>query len=816
MKRIAVLPHAFARRVAALDKPVRMGLAGTLALSTIAAGSLVYAASASAAVPAFPDNIVVFPDRDFVSIEGYQDKVDSTATIIVRRNGEITGKAEGTIAAGDPAIEVNHPGGVCWGTGADAPNVTPDIKAGDVVELLIDGEPVGETTTGSGTLANNTQAPANEFSGPPLERNGGTLLIRGTVGADIVLAQGEQRIIAPDLVDTDVQRRDVRAVPGPLTPAPRGGYSSSLVFENGGLGNGPTRFLATYIFEDGANNTAEELATIAAAGGPRYMSWQVEDFDANRQGLTIAEFGELGGPGFGGCPAGPQQAGPATPKDVVATTLSSGNSIKVDWTPAVAVPGTPAIVGYRVSVTDTATSPGTPSTVNEQDVVGKLINGQASTGTTIQGLQSGRTYRVNVRSINIDGLESIPGTTVDPSGPDSTPPTVSSAAPAGDGPFPTTQQVTLQSSESGSQIWFVTSALGTPADVLDPSGDPVLGAQLYTGPIEVTDSTRITAVAFDRVNNVSATAFFRDIEINNPGVADAPTISGIVPAQGELTVSWTRPNAPNTAPVTEYVVRAFEGTSTTATTTKTVNDPGGATSTFSTTLTGLNAVEHRITVAARNVSGLGPEATGTGTPTLLVVANAGSDRTAARGSSVALSATGSTAGGTYAWTQVDANGVPVSSGVTLAAVTSQGATSFTMPLVSNQVLPTAGNVPIATVTNRNSEPLFFRLTVTVAGQSQTDTVAITPSGDTVTIATGRYRAGSELRLNGSVSNGAATVRIYRRTATDYVFVGTAALTALPGGGATWELRLRNGQVPTTNGPWFAFSTFGGGAGPFNT
>ena len=43
------------------------------------------------------------------------------------------------------------------------------------------------------------------------------------------------------------------------------------------------------------------------------MAWQVEDADANRQGLTIAEFGELGGPGMGGCPAGPGRSGASTP-----------------------------------------------------------------------------------------------------------------------------------------------------------------------------------------------------------------------------------------------------------------------------------------------------------------------------------------------------------------------------------------------------------------------------------------------------------------------------------------------------------------------
>ena len=40
------------------------------------------------------------------------------------------------------------------------------------------------------------------------------------------------------------------------------------------------------------------------------MSWQEEDADGNRQGLTIAEYGEAGGPGMGGCPAGPGDPAP--------------------------------------------------------------------------------------------------------------------------------------------------------------------------------------------------------------------------------------------------------------------------------------------------------------------------------------------------------------------------------------------------------------------------------------------------------------------------------------------------------------------------
>ena len=44
------------------------------------------------------------------------------------------------------AFEINHPGGVCWGDGTGV-EVTPDIQAGDVVSLIIDGEEIAATTT---------------------------------------------------------------------------------------------------------------------------------------------------------------------------------------------------------------------------------------------------------------------------------------------------------------------------------------------------------------------------------------------------------------------------------------------------------------------------------------------------------------------------------------------------------------------------------------------------------------------------------------------------------------------------------------------
>src|SRR4051812_49806256 len=85
--------------------------------ATIAAGGGVTAVVAQAAVPTFPDNVVVFPDRDFVTIEGYQDHIGEQATVTVMRGTQTVGSAVGTVAEGDVAFEINHPGGYCWGAG---------------------------------------------------------------------------------------------------------------------------------------------------------------------------------------------------------------------------------------------------------------------------------------------------------------------------------------------------------------------------------------------------------------------------------------------------------------------------------------------------------------------------------------------------------------------------------------------------------------------------------------------------------------------------------------------------------------------------
>jgi len=332
--------------------PFRRGVSMLLIGAVSTTGLVALTADvANAAPPAFPDNIVVFPDRDFVTVEGYQDHIGETATLEVSRPGVgIVGSAQAVVEEGDVAFEVNHPGGYCWGAGTGL-KVTPDIKGGDVVTMKFAGQAVGDTTVAGAAVTEVQYSPGSNI-----------VKVLGRLGAADNPLQLEQRVVNPELKDTAIARRDVRAVPGPLVAAPRGGYSSQL--ETSG-----STFTATYDYTDPAL-----AAKVAAGGGERMMSWQVEDADANRQGLTIAEFGELGGPGMGGCPNGPLGSGPVGPTDVIATKVTGG--YKLNWTPAVAIPGTPAITGYEVSAVSEGVTNG------ERAVMGKRIAGQTAKTTT--------------------------------------------------------------------------------------------------------------------------------------------------------------------------------------------------------------------------------------------------------------------------------------------------------------------------------------------------------------------------------------------------------------------------------------------------
>jgi hypothetical protein len=703
------------------------------------------AGAAVAPLPIAPDNLVVFPDRDFVTIEGFADRINQEATIEVERVGVgVVGSAKGVVSGTDVAFEINHPGGYCWGAGTNL-KVTPDILPGDVVSISFGGVKVAATTVQDARAGNS-------FIDLAADSSGATMKVVGHIATTIDPANFEQRIIEPALVDTPVARRDIRALIGPMEPAPRGGYSSGVEV----VGD---VFTATYVFDDPA------VAAIAAgATGERAMTWELTDPAANRQGLTIAEFGELGGPGMGGCPNGPLQTGPAGPTNVAAALVSGGTAVNVNWTPAVTVPGTLEITGYRISAVDNADATAIGTELVE---VGRRITGRLVDHTTITGLDPNITYRVEVASVSAAGL-TFPAVNATVAT-DGTAPHVT-AAPAG-GSYSVAQQVTLTADEPGVDIYYTTSGL----DPVDNAGGAQPGATLYSGPIAITVSTPLKFAGFDPSGNVSAIAT-EAYAITDDPVAGATTITSAAPGLAQVTLQWAGadPGAPQFN-IAGYRVRAYTTVDGTTPAAEVVLNGGGT----NTTVTPLASdVNYWFTVAAINdVPGTvyGPESPRFGpvAPLGAVVANAGPDQTnVPRGSVVRLSGAGSTLGGTYLWTQMSNGGTTPMGAGDVDRVSLIGANtlspSFTAPLITGL---------------RSNGPLYFQLSVTTSQGTKLDMVTIVPRNDTISIGTARWKQG-DFRISGTGTVDGASITVRNSAGAP---LGTAPVVA-----GAWTLRIRTG------------------------
>ncbi len=599
-----------------------------LLITGVAATAATGAIVADAAPPAFPNNVVVFPDRDFVTIEGYQNHIGEEGKVEVIRNGQVIGSAIGKVEEGDVAFEVNHPGGYCWGAGTGL-NVTPDIRPGDKVNISFNGIDAGDTIAGNSYVTQDAFIPA----GTP-----NTVIVKGFVGPGVNPAQMEQRIINPDLVDTDIGKRDIRALPGPLTPAPKGGYSSALTFE------GDT-FTATYVFQDPANATLAANAPL----GERAMSWQEEDADGNRQGLTIAEYGEAGGPGMGGCPAGPGDLGTPKPGSASIVRGADKTSMSVKWTPATPVPAAPAVTGYEVEAVQQ-----TPLANGEKPVIGKRT-GDLATGVVLSGLSATNGYDVEVRAMSGDKMsEPFTVQAATPSGPADTTPPVLTATPGDTTAVNITSRITLES--LGADIYYTLD--GSPAVAGDLPSDKAL---LYTAPIEISQARTLHAVAFDRAGNFDTfTADYQPPVDTNPVPSAITNITGTA-GQASVTLSW----ASSETGVTGYSVQAYvDGAKV-----------GAAVPTTAKTVT-INSLTpdtaYFFTVKAKNASGYGPESTPYGplSPTKVT------DRVTI---------------GTAKWKsgdfRVTGTGSLVGAIVTVRPATSTGAIDRTRSLGSGQIVP---------------------------------------------------------------------------------------------------------------------------------
>ncbi len=675
---------------------------------------------AAAAVPTFPDNLVVFPERDFLSTEGFADHVGEDALVQVDRPGVgIVGAAEVTLGPGGVPFEINHPGGFCWGNDVvggtghlsavanpPLPNVTPDIVPGDMVKVTFADGSTSDVTT-QDAFVTGVSAVSDVPESGQNQAFRWRFTVTGHIGASVIQANTEQRIVNSELTDTPIGRRDIRAVPGGFAPDGNNQYLSNLEFNVGNT------FTATYIFLDPA------VANIAATGGgERLLSWQMTDAQANRQGITIAEFGEVGGPGFGGCPNGPLQSGPPGPTDVLAALQANGD-IVVTWTPADPAPGTALITGYRVhAVSQTGTA---ISTWSEQIEIGRRITGEDATGTTITGLIAppNETYDIYVVSVNNLGLETNPAIHAIPVT-DITPPVVTASPPAGT--YAVEQMVTLSTepTEPG-QIWYTLDG----SDVLDVAGDPIVPpAELFTAPILISVDTTLRFAAFDVSGNLSEGSF--KYIITNTPVPAAPTLAATV-GQGSISLTWT--DVPADPSIIEYTVTVYDA----ATGGNVVDQLITVLPANSTTFTGLTAgTPYWVTIKAANDNGYGLESARLGplTPQGAVVANAGDGKSVVRGSVVTLDGSASIGATTFSWVQI----APASPLVTLSGAVTAGPT-FTFPTTL------AGS-------------LTFELTVTDGGTAS-DTATVTISAlepDPLAVTRAEYRnRNNQWRLDGTAT-----------------------------------------------------------------
>jgi hypothetical protein len=424
-------------------------------IAAVIVASLAAEAPALAAVsspPAFPREVTVFPERDFVLVDGWP--ANQGVRFEVLRNNVVVGTATSTTDAAGLA-EVNHPGGVCW-TG-----FTPDILPGDTVRALeLDGagalktdgagQPIGDMTVSALIAAQPAAKVLNQ------------VIVHGTArtpaGGQIALADLEQRIVNPSFVGL-VGRRDIRA-PGGGT-----GFASTLAYDTPAGNN----WTATYSGLSGAAMDA------AVAGETRILSWMLATPAGDRSGITIFEAATLGGPGFGGCPLGASNA-VTSPGVLNATTLAAGAADVV-----FAGATQPDATAVDVAITD-----GTKTITKAATV---------TAGSWTAAVPVAELMALSDGTLTASGTYTVPGGTVTGTNLDVVKDTVLPDAPTSNpapGSYEGTQSVVLHSADPDAAIHYTTN--GT---------EPTPASPVTKGQLSVTSSQTVKALAVDPSGNKS-------------------------------------------------------------------------------------------------------------------------------------------------------------------------------------------------------------------------------------------------------------------------------------------------------------------------
>jgi hypothetical protein len=248
------------------------------------------ASPATAPVPTGLHSLIGFPQRDFVSAEGYTPGAAYTFSVI--RGGNVVSTSTPVVADSAGLAEVNHPGGGCW------VGMTPNIQPGDAVRIT--GSGVSEETKVAGVTDERPIVTAID----PVT-GGGTIEVHGTAqnaaGNPLPLDQIEQRLIARnDLFDIN-GRRSIRA---------GAGLDGTLTYDAAGS----TRWTAKYTLQT-PNDLARAVGGRSTSGtlfggSESRILWLGSNPAAGNE-LTIYESGPdiTGGPsaGISGCASGPAE-----------------------------------------------------------------------------------------------------------------------------------------------------------------------------------------------------------------------------------------------------------------------------------------------------------------------------------------------------------------------------------------------------------------------------------------------------------------------------------------------------------------------------
>ncbi len=537
------------------------------------------AVSATAAIEpvALPLGITLFPERDFLGVEGFSG--DAPVTINVYRGDVKVGTAHGTPlpnAETGTLLEVNHPGGVCWS------GVTPDLLPGDRVEVVSDD--MGEDGQPVGAFSNLLDVAAEAAVASDLDGDGvkDDIVVHGTAtaadGTKMDPTLMEQRIVAPDLKEIPaIDRRDIRAL---FTGGIADGVPSTGDIE----WDDPddplnTSWTATY------TDIGADVVDIAVAGQTRVLAWERTDVLDNRIGMTIFEADEIGGPGFGGCPALASDAVTGTvPANVNRAAVAAGGNLVINGTSHGAATVDLTLDDHDADPSDVLQVTAIPNNQPSSDPAVPLVRRAQTWRATLPMAQlaaagidpgeltiSGRFHRMTERTEtqlqDTDGdplTEPVPVEVVIRETraiggadhvllKDLVAPPAPSASPE-PGTYFGTQSVDLSADDQAEET--VRYRIGTATVPAPTSASPAVSGQLV-----VSSSQTIKAVSFDRAGNPSP-VLVAGYTISAAGVPTAPSaVTGVSGLDAQTRLSWTAPSSANGSAVTGYVVRGYTDSS---------------------------------------------------------------------------------------------------------------------------------------------------------------------------------------------------------------------------------------------------------------